>query len=85
MSAACPNEALRNQQRSAFLPNCRAYEQVSATDKAGSDVFQYGFSYSTPGADRFAYSSTGAFGNVVGAPYQSVYVAQRSSAGWSTR
>jgi hypothetical protein len=32
---ACPNEAIREEQHSTYLPDCRAYEQVSPTDKSG--------------------------------------------------
>jgi hypothetical protein len=34
----CPNAAVRAQQGSAYLPDCRAYEQVSPPYKAGYDV-----------------------------------------------
>jgi hypothetical protein len=37
-AAACPNEAVRDQQNATFLPDCRAYEQVSQVEKAGYDV-----------------------------------------------
>ncbi len=37
-AAACPNEALRERQHSTFLAECRAYEQVTPTDKNGSNV-----------------------------------------------
>jgi hypothetical protein len=32
---SCPNAAIRQQQGSAYLPDCRAYEQVTPTTKAG--------------------------------------------------
>jgi hypothetical protein len=35
---SCPNAALRAQQHSAFLPDCRAYEMVSPPDKNGGDL-----------------------------------------------
>src|ERR1700754_3544415 len=35
---ACPNAAVRAQQGSGFLPDCRAYERVSPAEKAGGDV-----------------------------------------------
>jgi len=35
---ACPNEAIRQEQSSTFLPDCRAYEMVSPVDKNGADV-----------------------------------------------
>src|SRR4051812_34774972 len=34
----CPNGAIRDQQHSTYLPQCRAYEQVSPVDKNGTDV-----------------------------------------------
>jgi hypothetical protein len=37
-AAACPNEAVRVQQGSTYLPDCRAYEMVSPTAKNGEEV-----------------------------------------------
>jgi hypothetical protein len=34
----CPNAAIRAQQDSGFLPDCRAYEMVSPPDKHGGDI-----------------------------------------------
>jgi hypothetical protein len=37
-AAACPNEAIRTEQGSGYLPNCRAYEMVSPVEKNGQEV-----------------------------------------------
>jgi hypothetical protein len=39
--AGCPNEAIREEQHSTFLPDCRAYEKVSPPDKNGGDVMRF--------------------------------------------
>ena len=42
-AVSCPNEAIRAQQGSTYLPDCRAYEQVTPVDKeAGNDMFGNG-------------------------------------------
>lgn len=40
LPGSCPNEAIRQLQRATFLPDCRAYEQVSPVDKNGANVLQ---------------------------------------------
>jgi hypothetical protein len=37
-AAGCPNEAQRSEQGSTYLPECRAYEQVSPVEKGGSSI-----------------------------------------------
>lgn len=60
----CPNEAIREEQHSTSLPECRAYEQVSPVDKGGMDAgvesFQGAHSSDvvvSPGGNRVIYSS----------------------------
>ena len=36
---SCPNAAIRAAQGSSFLPECRAYEQVSPVEKNGNDIW----------------------------------------------
>jgi hypothetical protein len=39
LPGSCPsNEAIREEQKSTYLPDCRAYEQVSPTDKNGGEI-----------------------------------------------
>jgi hypothetical protein len=89
---ACPNEQLRQENNSLALPDCRAYEQVSAVDKAGNDAGPV----SVPNAvnfpptllasqskdgNGFVYGSMGAFaGAESGWPV--TYTAWRTGAGW---
>lgn len=61
----CPNAAIRGQQGSGFLPDCRAFEMVSPVQKAGNQAFVDGNGYplySRAGAsgDSIIYYTTGA-------------------------
>lgn len=76
--APCPNEALRVEQHMTQLPDCRAYELVSAADKSGADVV------SDPQRVRVAedgsaagYASLGGFGDTVGGGIATEYMAMR--------
>jgi hypothetical protein len=76
----CPNEALRAENNSTHLPECRAYELVSNPYKEG-----FSASPSTYADDgTFYFRSAGNFaGNGLGAP-TNAYLAMRSAAGWLT-
>ncbi len=82
---ACPNEALRVEQRSTHLADCRAYELLSPADKNGADVMvdttrtraSVGESPGMPQAVMF--SSLGAFGDVQGTSIATDYLAQRDA------
>ncbi|HEV7494892.1 hypothetical protein [Baekduia sp.] len=84
---ACPNAALRLRQTSAFLPDCRAYEQVSPVDKNGSEAlvtvdkaFQ-----AAAGGGSFAYTASQAYGDAqTGTTVDQTYLAARSSSGWTS-
>jgi hypothetical protein len=91
---ACSNEALREAQQSAFLPDCRAYELVSPPDKNGGDVM-----ISAPrtraAADETAalpmavsFASFTGFGDVRGSGVATEYLSERDgqpgTTGWST-
>jgi hypothetical protein len=81
-NARCPNEAIREEQGSSFLPECRAWEQVSPTYKEGflaGEPRQY-----SDGGDRVIYQSNGNFAeNGLGDPFNH-YLAARSATGWIT-
>lgn len=80
---ACDNAALRAQNNSTELPDCRAYEMVSPSYKGGFPVLP---GTASVGSDEtiVSYQSRGAFaGNAQGNP-TSTYHAKRSTAGWLT-
>ncbi|HSC21379.1 MAG TPA: hypothetical protein VLC07_06585, partial [Solirubrobacterales bacterium] len=87
-SAACPNEAIREEQSATALPECRAYEKVSPDDKNGGDVVGDGSMViaAVDGAG-VAYSSRVGFGNAQGSGVvgQTQYLARRGASGWNTR
>jgi hypothetical protein len=79
----CPNDTVRAENNSLALPECRAYEQVTAPDKTGYPALMYGVF----GGSALAYQS-GA-GNInnsgQGFPGQlNRYVADRTAEGWKT-
>ncbi|HEX3608745.1 MAG TPA: hypothetical protein VHU14_03620 [Solirubrobacterales bacterium] len=80
----CPNAPFRIGP-SAFLPNCRAYEQVSPANKNGSDIDNSGGSESAPTGDRVAYAVANSFGDAQGSGLVNYYRSIRGDAGWSTR
>ena len=57
-SDTCPNAAIRAQQYSAFLPECRAYEMVSPLEK-GADVANGGIARAAEGGGAVTYISFG--------------------------
>jgi hypothetical protein len=96
--APCPNAALR-QGVGAELPDCRAYEQVSPTDKNGADVQSIGaFDLSpadtmveeaggpaAPDGSRVAFQSPGSFaGSTFGGSSRLYYLSRRDGDGWGT-
>lgn len=84
-SGPCPNEAIREEQHSTFLPECRAYEMVSPPDKNGAGVSAVGagFVASTDG-NGLAYLSQGSYGDTVGSGFYgtTTYLARRAGDGW---
>jgi hypothetical protein len=84
MADNCPNAALRAENNSTQLPECRAYELVSTS-------FAEGFAPAAAAAidGRLSYLSSGNFANngngSAGSPLGgNQYVAARSASGWST-
>jgi Tol biopolymer transport system component len=80
----CPNETIREEQGSTYLPECRGYEQVSPAFKEGFPPAPIGYTDN----GRLAFTSSGNFagnGNALGAgPGGNPYLATRSESGWST-
>lgn len=92
---SCPNAQLRTGY-SAYLPDCRGYEQVSPVDKNGGDVAGVpplgGLGISGGGVEQAAasgeevtFDSIAAFGSAAGAPVGNQYLATRGGSGWSTQ
>jgi hypothetical protein len=86
---SCPNETLRQETSSEYLPDCRAYELVSPSN-AGNVIFKPTGAAPGPQATnppRFAY--LGELGGVTGteavdALNADTYVASRTGTGWKT-
>ncbi len=85
-SAECPNEAIRSQQHSAYLPDCRAYEMVSPPDKNGGEVMRYSSrTVASSDGKQIVYPSVVAFGDAVATSISTEYLSERSAAlptGW---
>jgi hypothetical protein len=87
----CPNQIMRQRTGSAYVPDCRAYELVSAANANGTALFAVGPTspYSTS-PSKFAYAG---FLNAIpnsGEPQNSafgaeLYMATRTQDGWHTR
>jgi len=87
---SCPNANIRQQTRSNYLPDCRAYELVSPGDAEGTQLYPFGPNpgYATS-PSRFSY--TGLFSTIPnsgGSPIDGsgdLYVATRTDTGWVSR
>lgn len=87
-SPPCPNASLRTG-LSESLPDCRAYEQVSPTDKGGIAAYetlgQQNPSQTAPSGEKLAYLTFGAFpGSVGNSATYAGHVSTRSASGWRT-
>lgn len=82
---ACPNEAIRVQEGATYLPDCRAYEQVSPVDKNGYNAIIYQ-SQGTADGDAFSYWNIqpGSFPGSAASTVTNIYNAVRSESGWTT-
>lgn len=81
-AGACPNEALRTG-RSAQLPDCRAYEQVSPVEKGGADVSPLNEAVAVDGG-AITYPSAGGFAGASANSIINQYLSVRGADGWST-
>jgi hypothetical protein len=82
-SGECPNEAVRSEQHSTYLPDCRAYEMASSADKRGGDVVPHSMRIrSAADGETIAYTSYGGFGDSHGAGIAVEYLANRTAGGW---
>jgi hypothetical protein len=81
----CPNAALRAQNNSTQLPDCRAYEQVSPVFKEGFSPAPTGFTDD----GRLAFLSNGNYANngngAAANPGGNMYLATRGAGGWVTK
>jgi hypothetical protein len=81
----CPNEALRAENNSLSLPECRAYEQVTPSNKAGYPAIRFTYSDDGPAVGYLSHA-----GNIANSGQGSAgaglnhYVSVRSSTGWET-
>lgn len=90
----CGNEALRKENDSTALPDCRAYEMVSPAEKDGFNVaFGANGAGSTPffaapaapSGDLASYYSFGSFAGNPSSAYVNQYLSTRTASGWSTQ
>jgi hypothetical protein len=87
---SCPNENVRQQTQTNFLPDCRAYELVSPGNAGGTQLYANGpnTGYATS-PSRFSF--TGLFSTLPGsggnpiAGTGDLYVATRTDTGWVSR
>ena len=81
VAAPCANEAIRAQQGSASLPDCRGWELVSQPDKNSQQLFNA--SVPTADGNKVAYAIFGGIpGGIAGG--NNPYLASRTAGGWQT-
>ena len=84
-AAACANEVLRTELGSGFLPDCRAYEQLSPPYKEGFELLSIGYSHDGETAmleSYGAFAEAEAEGDSEGG--LTAYAAHRTPSGWLT-
>lgn len=86
LGAACPNEAVREQQQAGHLSDCRAYEQVTPVDKEGGEPsVNTGLTRASLAGDVATFTSADSFAGGEGAPQLNYFRAVRTAGGWVTR
>jgi hypothetical protein len=85
-SAGCINNPIREEINALSLSDCRAWEQVTPSFKAGSGTDQSigGVPWLSPSGERVAFSSKGVFAGAVNVIFNS-YLAHRTGGGWETQ
>ena len=83
-ASGCENEALREENLSLALPECRAYGQVSYPIKAGSEAHTLSVAYTENGAVAYSSKTANILNSGQAATGASQYVAVRSDDGWET-
>jgi DNA-binding beta-propeller fold protein YncE len=84
----CPNAAIRTQQGSSFLPDCRAYEQVTPIEKGSGALPLAEATFNDDGiqasidGERIAYSTINTWPGAQSGS-DGYYVASRTPSGWS--
>lgn len=83
--APCPNEAIREEQGAQFLPDCRAYEQVSPTAKFGYQIGNNEYPSSqlsiAPDGESATYATLYPVNGTSGS--KSGSLARRTASGWT--
>lgn len=80
----CPNDQLRSG-AGALLPDCRAYEQASPTDKHGSNAIgAIGSVEASSSGDRVTFLTLGGLPTSGGSSDLAPFLASRGPGGWST-
>lgn len=87
ITQGCANATLRVQNQSTLLNQCRAYEQVSPTDKNGFEIggeTNYQNYVAAEDGSGVAFESNGAFGDSKSSTFNNPFVSRRSPSGWTT-
>ncbi|HST38310.1 MAG TPA: hypothetical protein VLK58_02310 [Conexibacter sp.] len=79
----CPNAAVRAQQNSTRLPDCRAYELVSPVDKGGQMV-RLARPFVMPDGNGALFRTNGGFAGAI-SNVGGDYVSKRTAGGWETK
>ncbi|MGA7815106.1 hypothetical protein, partial [Caballeronia sp.] len=82
-AGGCPNEAIRKEQGSTRLPDCRAYELVSPVYKAGFGALT--IEAVNPDGESVAFYSPGAFAGAPSGVTNLDYLAHRTASSWTTK
>jgi hypothetical protein len=84
----CPNQAFRDNQQADYLPDCRAWEQVSPLDKNNGNIVADGITnIASADGNAVSLSSRAPFGDAIGtaAAGQTQYLARRGPSAWLIR
>jgi hypothetical protein len=82
---ACPNESLRVEQESTHLPQCRAFEKVSPSEKEDVDILIQQVTQVSASGQRFYFIAPGGFEGANMSSLDTHYLAERGAGSWSTK